>query len=87
MPILMGGGSGFHPTPNHVIRKRTVNATLAMGHQPDPVPLLEIYKIFTQLQYTKYSYTLLFLCLGKTNIARIDSWLYTNFEKDPTYND
>jgi hypothetical protein len=31
-----GGGRGwFSPTPNHVIRKQTVNATLAMGHQAD----------------------------------------------------
>jgi hypothetical protein len=36
MPILQGGGAGSHPTPNNVIRKRTVNTTLAMCPQADP---------------------------------------------------
>jgi hypothetical protein len=35
--VKEGGGLDSHPTPNHVIGKRTVNATLAMGHQADPV--------------------------------------------------
>jgi hypothetical protein len=35
LPILHGG-LGSHPTPSHVIRKRTVNTTLAKGHQADP---------------------------------------------------
>jgi hypothetical protein len=34
---VKGGRLGSHPTPNHVIGKRTVNVTLAMGHQADPV--------------------------------------------------
>ncbi len=37
MPSLWGGGGfGSHPTPNHVIGKRTENTTLAKGHQADP---------------------------------------------------
>ncbi len=37
MPILRGGGGlGSHPTPNHVVGKRTVNMTLAKGHHADP---------------------------------------------------
>jgi hypothetical protein len=31
-PILLGGGVGSHTLPNHVIRKWTVNTTLAKGH-------------------------------------------------------
>jgi hypothetical protein len=46
------------------------------GSSLPPGALLEILRIFTWLQYTKYSNTLFLLCLGKTNIARIDSWRY-----------
>ncbi len=52
MPILQGGGPGFHPTPNHVIRKWTVNATLAMGHQAYPLPLRHTAKIFQHFHMT-----------------------------------
>ncbi len=31
-PGLQGGGIGSHPLPNHVTRKRTVNATVARCH-------------------------------------------------------
>jgi hypothetical protein len=31
-----GEGPGSHPTPNHVIGKRTVNTTLANGHHANP---------------------------------------------------
>jgi hypothetical protein len=31
-PGLWGGGTGSHTLPNHMTRKRTVNATLARGH-------------------------------------------------------
>ncbi len=46
MHILQGGGeggdAGSHTLPNHVIRKRTVNMTLAIGHQSQPSALLKI---------------------------------------------
>jgi hypothetical protein len=35
MPILQGG-AGSHTLSNHVIGKRTVNMTLATGHQSRP---------------------------------------------------
>jgi hypothetical protein len=31
-PVLQGWGAGSHTLSNHVIRKRTVNTTLARGH-------------------------------------------------------
>jgi hypothetical protein len=33
----VGGGVGSHPTPNHLIGKRTVNMTLMKGHHADLV--------------------------------------------------
>jgi hypothetical protein len=45
MPILQGGGAGSHPLPNHVIGKRMVNTTLAIGHQCRLGALLKINNI------------------------------------------
>jgi hypothetical protein len=52
MPILHGGGAGFHTFPNHVVGKWMVNTTLAMGHQSRPSALLKISNTHG-LQYNK----------------------------------
>jgi hypothetical protein len=81
MPILKGGGTGSHPTPNHVIRKGTVNAKLAMGH---PGTLLEIYNIFHTTAAHQRSKHIIIFDWGKKNIARNYSrrYMYTTISSD-----
>ncbi len=44
------GGTRFSPNTSHLIRKRTVNATLAMGHQADPAHCYKYLILQTNLQ-------------------------------------
>jgi hypothetical protein len=69
---VQGGGLVLN---QHVSRDTEMdNATLVMGHQADPVHCY-IPTLQTDLQYTIfYNIT---LGLGKTTIARIDSWRYS----------
>jgi hypothetical protein len=58
-----GGRAQFSPNTSHVIRKRTVNGTLAMGHQADPVHYYKFHILQANSQYTIIN---IILGLGKT---------------------
>jgi hypothetical protein len=47
-PYCKGGGPGSHPTPSHIIGKRTVNTTLTKGHHAQTQALLEVLYFFTR---------------------------------------
>jgi hypothetical protein len=76
-----GGGLGSYPTS--MIQKQTVNATLAMGQQTDPVHCYNFTIFKTNLQYTIF--TILFWDWGRWWIARINSWQYTYYLASPSW--
>jgi hypothetical protein len=66
-----GGVAWFSPNTSHVIRKRTVDPALAMGHQADPAHCYKFHILQMNLQYTIIFNII--LGLGRWRIARIDS--------------
>ncbi len=71
MPLCEGRGSQFSSNTSHMIRKQTVNATLAMGHQADPAHRYKFH-ILQRACSTQY-FTILFWDWGRQRIARFDS--------------
>ncbi len=51
MPVPTGE-AGFSPNTSQVIRKRTINAILALGHQADQVHCYKFHILQIDLQYT-----------------------------------
>ncbi len=72
----VGVGLGSHLTTNHVIGNRTVNMTLAKGHQTDPAHCQKFTNFSHDCSTPNFLYIIL-LYLGKKNIARIDSHQYS----------
>jgi hypothetical protein len=68
-----------HPTPRYVIGKQMVNTTLVKGHHAPTGRTARNFLIFSHASSAPIHYALFFSLLGKTNIARIDSWRYTCF--------
>ncbi len=64
MPLLWGGVAQFSPNRGHVIRKLTVNATLAMDHLAHPERRYKFHILPANSQYTIF-YNII-LGLGKT---------------------
>jgi hypothetical protein len=65
-PILQrGGGAGSHTLPNHVIRKWTVNMTLAKGHHAETRRTARNSLIFSHKSSTPINYTLISFDWGR----------------------
>jgi hypothetical protein len=76
MPVCAGGGGAqFSPNTSHMIWKRMVNTTLAMGHQAYPVHCYYKFHIL-QLNCSTQYFTILFWDWGRRQIARINSRRY-----------
>jgi hypothetical protein len=60
---LCAGGAQFSPHTSHMIRKRTVNATLATSHQADPAHCYKFH-ILQRICSTQY-FTIFFLDWGR----------------------
>jgi hypothetical protein len=78
-PVLWGGGgTGSHTLPNHVIRKRTVDMTIAKGHHAQTQHTARKFLMFHTIAVRQLKNCTLLFLTREDDIARFDSRQYSS---------